>query len=273
MSLARIGFMAEEIHGCVAWRDARLGVRAEIHEEKAVLLLSTGLRLDLYLDGSYVLRRGFAVHRRNHSFGVCALTDFRALGRSRPHDAATFSESHRSNGAGRYAGRIGVEYWRDGVLGLDAAGPSIALSTGEAVREHFSDATCRIPLVSDTDSALPVTTEVEECNAHEGRPALLIDTAGPISYLTWSYVQSHWRERKVLRAARRALKKGGTVNVEVLFPHLDPVRVDFRIRPSPPDYVVDIGVPEIHGVLGIDVLRRWMQVFDIPGRELALFNY
>lgn len=273
MSLANAGFLPEEIHKGVAWPDGRLGAHAEIQAETAVLLVSTGLRLDVYLEGSYVQRRGFSVLRREESFEVCAMPEFRALGRSRLHDTAVFSESRRTDGDGTYAGSIGVEYWKDGIVGLDAAGPSVSLSHREAVREHFGKAVCRIPLVPDTGSGLPVTVEVGESNAYEGRPALLIDTGVPDSCLTWSYVQSYWQKGRLRRAARWALRSGGKIDVEILLPGLDPIRTGFRIQPNPPHYLVDVGVREIHGVLGIDLLRRWIQVFDFPGRQLALFNY
>ncbi len=272
MSLARIGFTEGERYPCLGWADARLGARAEIHGEKAVLLLSTGVRLDVALDGSYVHRRGFPVLRHGNGFDVCALTDFHALGRGRPHETAVFFSGDES-GAPDYAGAIGVEYFKDGLLGLDAAGPTAGLSTEPSVRECFTSAVCRLPMVPDAGSGLPVTVAIRELNAPDARLALLVHTGLRDSYLTWSYVRANWCKGRSLRAAERALRRRGVVDVELELPRLGPLRVQMRIAPAPPNFVVDVGVNELHGVLGIDVLRRWMQVFDFPGRELALFDY
>jgi hypothetical protein len=46
-----------------------------------------------------------------------------------------------------------------------------------------------------------------------------------------------------------------------------------QVEQAAPTYVVDVGVDHVDGSLGIDFLRRWLQVFDFPSRELLLFDY
>jgi hypothetical protein len=272
MSLRRIGFAEEELFSCAAWPDARLGVYAAIHGEVAVLRLSTGVRLDLSLIGAYVHQRGFPVLRESESFSVCSLIDFHALGRSRPHETAVFFGRAALGYASIYAGSIGVEYFNDSVLGFDAAGPAIGIAAREKIRASLSEAICRIPLVANEGDRMPVTVSIRDLDAPGVCPAFLIDSGSEYSSINHVFVRDHSKSARLQRHVKRAVRKATGIDVPLELPNGEVIPLNMRVE-EPPEYSVDVGVDRLDRVLGIDFLRRWIPVFDFPGRELALFDY
>lgn len=272
MSLKRIGFADDEVFRCVAWTDGRVGVNAEIHGEKAVLLLNTALRLDVRLSGPYAHRRGFPLVRGSEAAGNCSLTEFRALGRSRRYDDARFMGAPQPDTTSIYAGEIGIDYLSDAVLGVDAAGPHIGLSTRDEISPWSISPVCRIPLVPESGPRLAVTVALRDGHAPEAAPAFAFGTGYPFSYLSEAYVKDRW-SRKTLKRLSPEVGSKRTVPVPLTLPNGDVISLAMRIETGPPEYVVDTGMGELQGMLGIDFLRRWMQVFDLPGRELLLFDY
>jgi hypothetical protein len=167
---------------------------------------------------------------------------------------------------------VGVDYLNDAVLGLDAAGPAIGLSTRDEIRAWPEPPACAIALVADTGDRLPVTVALRDRRA-AAAPALMIGSGYDRSALTLSYIRTHWSEHRLRRAAERAIRSEKSVEVPIELPGGQVLEIPFQVIEDPPKYLVPLGVDELHGVLGIDFLRRWMQVFDFPGRQLLLFDY
>lgn len=274
LGLKDLGFSPEEIFAGGAYSDGRQLVRAETQGEEAWLLLDTKVRLDLSLQLAYVRRRGLSIERdySPNEYAVCRLTEFSALGKSRPHDVAcAFGDEGWD--AGNYAGALGMGYIEEHIVGVDCAGPSVALTQRDAVRSSFSRGAYRIPLVPGTLSRLPVTQALGDGHAPTATPAFLLSTGAEQSSISLTYVKEHWTERRLVRRAVRASEGKGTVSLSLVLPDSSIVRLNALVDAEGPEYITDVGVGRIDGVLGIDFLRRWMQVFDFPGAELVLFDY
>ncbi|HEX7051142.1 MAG TPA: hypothetical protein VF188_13120 [Longimicrobiales bacterium] len=272
MTLLRLGFLAGELFDCHIWRDATLGVYAEIEGEQALCAIDTSLRLDLALDATYVLRRNLPVLRRNDAFGVCQLRAFQAFGRGRPHEAATFFGEPAPDSTSIFAGRIGAELLHDCILGLDPAGPAVGCSQRPELRASLPAPLERIPFIPQPESALPLTRALIDGHAPHARPAFLVASAGAGSYLCIDYVRENWRDGRLRRSAERALRRNRGIEVPIRLPSGRSICVPLRVHPDPPEYVVDVAAKRIDGVLGVDFLRRWLAVFDFPGRALLLFS-
>jgi hypothetical protein len=172
-----------------------------------------------------------------------------------------------------YAGRLGVEYMDDAVLGLDPAGPALGLTARAEIRSWPEPPASIIPLVPGAGGQMPVTLALRDQHAPTATPALMLDAGGQSSYLTRSYVEKNWSGFWLRRSGMRALRKQKNVGLPLALPNGETVEIDVHVAEEPPRYVVPLGVDELHGVLGIDFIRRWMSVFDFPGRELLLFDY
>jgi hypothetical protein len=272
MTLRKLGFKDDEVSTCVAWPDGRLGVRAEIEGKEAVMLIATSVRLDLSLIASYVHSRGFPIVRSNDSFSVCSLSEFRALGRSRPHDTAVLFGEPESGYSSSFAGSIGVGFLHDSIVGLDAGWPAIGVSTRAELSNGLAEPVCRIPLVGDAGDGPPITCSVRDVEAPNAQPAFLISSGGDRSTIALSYFRAH-RSGRGLKQVERAARKGIPFEVELDLPNGVRIPLNVRIDQVAPTYAVDVGVDHLDGSLGIDFLRRWLQVFDFPSRELLLFDY
>lgn len=272
MSLARIGFTVDETFECDAWPDGRLLVRAELQGESAHLLLDTACHLDLSLRRGYTQHRDFVFERRTETWVMCSVTEFSALGRSRPHDVAcAFGADVPAPEPSTYAGSLGTLYLNDAILALDAAGPCIGFSTRAAIRERFSDAVCRIPLLPDVPDRMPVTQAIPDRSAPDALPTFLLST-GSASSVSLEYTRRNW-PRLLRWKVARAHRKHSTIALPLGLPNGSGVEIKAFVVDRMPEYVSSGELPRIDGVLGVDFLRRWIQVFDFPGGELALFDY
>lgn len=256
------------------WPDARLLVEADLEGDSAYLLLDTRCRLDISLSREYTQHRGFPFQRRDEAFVMVRFDTFAALGRSRPHDqACAFGMDVPEPEHSIYAGSLGVLYLNDAMLGVDAAGPVVALSTRSEIRASFPESLCRLPLVHNALDRLPLTQSLTDLEAPAAVPTFLLSTGTERSSISINYVQHQWRKHSLRWKAKRAHRKGGTVPLRLQLPNGDPVHMEAAVESDMPEYIGEVGVRQIDGVLGVDFLRRWMQVFDFPGRELVLFPY
>ena len=146
--LQRLGFPDDSVFPVIRAAE-RLLVAAKIDGENAIVTLDTGLRLDVYLDRSYVERRGFAIEWRGDQFGVCPTGDFVMLGRQRVFNTATVQALPAEKGQDpAYAGTLGTMFFNDGLLGIDQASGEIARTSHyAAVRALLPDPTHRLDLL------------------------------------------------------------------------------------------------------------------------------
>jgi hypothetical protein len=127
-------------------------------------------------------------------------------------------------------------------------------------------------LVGNAGDGPPITISVRDVDAPKAQPAFLMSSGDDRSTIALSYLRTH-RSGRRLKQVERATRKGTPVEVELDLPSGVRIPLDMGIEHVAPTYAVDVGVDRLDGSLGIDFLRRWLQVFDFPSRELLLFDY
>lgn len=270
MLLQRLGFPDESVFPVVRAGE-RLLVAASIEGEKAILTLNTGMRLDVYLDRSYVERRGFAIEWRGDQFGVCPMGDFVVLGRQRVFNMATVQALPTEKGYDpAYAGALGTMFFNDGLLGIDQASGEIARVSHHAeVRALLPTPTHRLDLLPNVQDSVPFTRSLQ-IDGLRTAPTFIIssDRNSWISARLATHISS---ERHYLDEVELALDE--KFDVPLAFPNASLMQHSMRIHTSIEQYGRGWGVPECDGILGIDFLRRWLVVLDFPARQLLLYDY
>lgn len=270
MLLQRLGFPADSVFPLVRSAE-HLVVAAEIEGEDVLLTLETGMRLDVFLDRSYVDRRGFAVEWRGDRFGVCPTGEFVVLGRQRAFDTATVRALPTKDGAdSAYAGAVGTMLFNDGLLGIDQASGEIARVSRHAdVRALLPEPAHRLALIPNVQDSVPFTRSLN-VDGLRTTPTFLIasDQRSWISARLAARIASDGHR---LDDVDLTLDK--KVDVPLNFPNTPPLEHAMWIHTSVEQYGKMWGVSRCDGILGIDFLRRWLVVFDFPARQLLLYDY
>jgi hypothetical protein len=273
-TLSSLGFTREEIHKCEAAGDGRIVVNATIAGEPARLLLDTTQRIDLSLSLGYVRQRGWPYTRRDESWGTSPLTDFAALGRSRPHDPVSVEGREDDPKAYYTVGKIGTQLVGDALLAIDPVEWTVGVSRRAEVRDCFARATHRLVLLPNILDNLPLTNALADSRAPEHRPVFMLDTEHPSSVLSLEFTEHCWSSTWRRWSARRACRRDGTLTVSWSLPAGGTAALDMRIVAAcTPRYPMPLGADTVHGYLGLDFLYRWLPLFDFPGRQLALFDF
>ena len=236
-----------------------------------MLALETGMRLDVFLERSYVERRGFPVEWRNDQFGVCTTGDFVVLGRQRPFHTATVQARPRvERAAPNYAGTLGVMAFNDGLLGIDSAGGEIARVTHHAsVRARLPDPTHRLELLPHVQDGVPFTRSLK-IEGLMTTPTLMIASNGS-SWISARFATRISSADYHLDAVELALNE--RFDVPLVLPNTLSVQHSMWIHTAIEQHGKGWGVPECDGILGGDFLRRWLVVFDFPAQQLLLYDY
>ena len=268
--LQRLGFPDDSVFPVIRAAE-RLLVAAKIDGENAILTLDTGLRLDVYLDRSYVERRGFAIEWRGDQFGVCPTGDFVMLGRQRVFNTATVQALPAEKGQDpAYAGTLGTMFFNDGLLGIDQASGEIARTSHYAdVRALLPDPTHRLDLLPNVQDGVPFTRSLR-IDGLRTTPTFAV-ASGRSSWISARIATRVSSERHSLDEVELALEE--KFDVPLVFPNTAPMQHSMRIHTSIEQYGKGWGVPECDGILGTDFLRRWLVVFDFPTGELLLYDY
>jgi hypothetical protein len=227
--------------------------------------------LDVALAGTFVHDRSLTVERFTESFGVCHLPGFAALGRFREAGRTVFHGQVESGGGSAYAGKLGVLYFNDGVMALDAAGPAVALTGRSEPTVNGPNPTHRLVLSETSLDGLPVTSSLHD--EHGVAHRFQIATGTTYSYVYLSSLEARWPRRQMWRA-RWANRTRKTIPLQLRFPNGDTQEVRcYVLRDPPEEYISQIDTLPLTGSLGVDLLRAWIQVFDFPRHELQLYDY
>lgn len=271
--LERLGFHAAEIHQCAAYSDGRIVVPAVVAGEHTKLLLDTERRLDVSLDLSYARRRDLSYQRSTDWWGKARLTEFEALGTSRPHDTVVVFGAEGDTAEYSTVGWLGAEFIAQAIIGIDPFDWRVGLSVRPEVRQSFAGARHRLPLVPGVLSNLPVTTALRDDRRPEVRPIFLIDTCRTRSLLSLKYAERHWTGSALREARKVSAEDSGKVATHWRLPDDTVVELDVYVAEQcEPSYVADLGVPHVDGYLGLDFLYQWLPVLDLGGREVTLFD-
>jgi hypothetical protein len=268
--LQRLGFPDDSVFPVVRAAE-RLIVAAKIEGDDAVLILDTGMRLDVYLDRSYVERRGFTIEWLGDRFGVCPTGDFVVLGRQRVFHTATVQALPTEKGYDpAYAGTLGTMFFNDGLLGLDWASGEIArTSQHAAIRALLPDPTHRLGLLPNVQDGVPFTRSLR-IDGLRTTPTFAV-ASGRSSWISARVANRTSSQRHSLDEI--GLARNEKFDVPLVFPNTTPMQHSMRIHTSIEQYGKGWGVPECDKILGGDFLRRWLVVLDIPAGQLLLYDY
>jgi hypothetical protein len=272
--LRRLGFADAAIFACHTLTTGQLLVPAVIEGEAATLLLATGLRLDVFLDYSYVEGHELRYEARDDWFGRAKTGEFVALGRQREHAIASVRSADRAwwKDDGTHAGDLGVLFFAHGVLAIDAAGPRVGFTTEDTIRAWPVAPDVRVPLMPEVQDRVPFTRAIALPTLDGGEATLRIDTGEPVSRLSTRYVR---RAGNVKRAtsALAAHAKGEPEPFQLALPGGRTLMQRMSLDDQPEERYEMWGVERCDGVLGMDWMRRWITVFDLPRGELLLWDY
>lgn len=270
MLLERLGFAPSDIQDS-PWRTAdRLWVRAVIEGEPAQLEVKTAMPLDVWLERTYVERRGFPVTWRDERFGVCQVGEFTILGRQRRFDTAVVgTEKNDYPRNQRYAGSVGPMFFEDGLLALDFVEGRVARAdASRAIALPPSEAA--LALVPEGWNGVTFVRDITVAGMSEPG-VFLVASDMQRSTLSIDYVRRAASPRLV-RKYERYMERKCVVSEKVALPDGPTVTHDFRVGSWIAKHVKNWQVA-CDGVLGADFLRRWIPVFDFPAQRIRLIDY
>ena len=244
--LTLLGFAPSEIHRVTPDDNCCLYVPVNWYGEDSFLAISTSTRLDLALDGPGLRSGRLPLVRDRGDFTVHMADAVNILGLERPASEVT---TFPGRDEGNVVGRVGAPFFSNAVLAFDPAGPYAAISRRDwSPPRELSVSFEALPLVGA--SGLPITMAVAIAGAPKLQFATLLDTYGAGSYISRAAISA--LPPKLVRSGHdtKLRPPSGTV-----------VGVELEVSDDMPSYAVDVGA-EITLVLGIDVLRRFLTIFD-----------
>lgn len=255
--LISFGFLAPEIHQVVLDHRACPFIRTEWYGEDGYFALDTGARLDLSLNGVGLRKSNLPKLRESETFAVHSIEEFTLLGQSRPAGEVTV---FRGSDEGNVFGTVGILFFKEATVACDPAGPHVAVAkrawAGPSGKEPFD----RLAHVGE--SGLPITTDVHLSRAPDILPATLLSTGTARSYVSQRFA---------------AGLTPNTINrhdiIEITLPTAGALSIAVESAGSTPTYAVPLGVAHIDLVLGMDVLRNFVSIFDFRNGLTLLKPY
>lgn len=272
--LRRLGFGDTTLFPCHTLATGQVLVPAVVEGQAATLMLDTGLRLDVFLDRPWVDAHGLGYEARNEGFGLARTGEFVALGRQREHAVASVRAAERAwwEDDGSHAGGLGVLFFGHGVLAIDAAAPRVGFTTDPGVRAWPVAPDVRIPLLPGVQDDMPFTRAIALPTLDGGEATLLVDTGRHTSRLSTGYVGRAGNATRV-REVLGAHEKGEPDSLQLVLPGGRTLVQRLWLDDALEDAYEMWGVERCDGVLGMDWVRRWVTVFDLPRGALLLWDY
>lgn len=255
--LKSLGFAESEIFRVTLDKHGSLYVPIEWYNEKGYFSISTATWMDLYLNGFGLSSSNFPLVRERDRSAVYLADEVTLLDQTRP--AGEITAYPRTTG-GNVFGTIGAPFFGGGILAFDPAGPHVAVARHTWIPPDRGWNFHCLPHVGD--SGLPLTRAIRLARAPRVEITTLLHTMSAHSYLTQELVDA--LPPKTLRKDER---------MDLVLPDGSTLDVALELRDSALRYRVTIDEGPIGVVLGIDVLRRCLSVFDFNAGRTWLSPY
>jgi hypothetical protein len=244
--LRSLGFSEGEIFR--AQLDDKLSpfVKSIWYGEEGYFGIGTGVRLDVSLNGVGIRSGKLPLVRERGDFDVYRAVAVSLLGKERPEGEVTVFSS---GDEGNVFGTVGALYFRDRVLAVDPAAPSVGVMDRNF--EPVGEGWTRLSLVGE--SGLPVTADVRVRGMPERQFLTLLSTSEPSSIVASTLMPDQAEEEHELDLGDARLKV--TLRAGAL-----------------PEYVVPLG-GDLQVVLGADALCRFLTVFDFRVKTVWMRAY
>jgi hypothetical protein len=293
MSLESIGFKPGQVHR-VSVVDDRIIVPAVIGDFESSLMLATGDGNDVILDLSHAKRMGLKTDDltvgadllgmgRPGRTGYAMVGRFEILGRALSARRVRVADLRLGDSAGmaEVAGLLGARFFSQGVpavdsvLGIDHVSCRVAAADDPFPVDGQSQQPHRVPLLrSQVDQAsLAFTKSVSDAFLWIGaHPMLQLDTAARRSVVSVEYLRRGTRHRFKRFLFEFIRRRGGVCRWFFRLPDAKEVAAFVKFATWLPPTTEPEHLEPVDGIVGIDVLKKWICVFDFRRGELLLFE-
>lgn len=289
MTLQELSFRPEEIFPCEV-QNHRALVPATVNGESVYLALATELASPAMLTLDYASTRGFefederevaASAAAGNTFGKYSIVRdvevqvFRR-GFRMPRLSVLKRDYQRTISSDRaVAGAVGIDFLRDGVLGIDLRDGTVGFARREGVRIPMESARYRLRLAEPGVRYVPITRDLLHSawlRKNSGPPLVFLLSTGVVhSSVSFDYIRQV--ESRLLRwSAKRLMRKALETPWTFDLPGGQHIEISGTVEDSYAPLAQALGVERIDGILGMKFFERWLTVFDFPTGEVGLFE-